>query len=63
MAFELEFKESALKEWRNLDESIRKQFKKKLAERLANPRVEADRLRNRLLQNKAFLLSFPRKNV
>ena len=46
MTFELEFKESALKEWRNLDESIRKQFKKKLAERLTHPRVEADRLRN-----------------
>ena len=46
MSYELAFKESALKEWRKLDESVRKQFKKKLAERLEGPRVEADRLRN-----------------
>ncbi len=46
MSYELAFKESALKEWRKLDESVRKQFKKKLAERLENPRVEADRLRS-----------------
>jgi len=46
MSYELAFKESALKEWRKLDESVRKQFKKKLAERLERPRVEADRLRS-----------------
>lgn len=46
MSYELAFKESALKEWRKLDESIRKQFKKKLAERLEQPCVEVDRLRN-----------------
>ena len=46
MNYELAFKESALKEWRKLDESVRKQFKRKLAERLEQPRVEADRLRN-----------------
>jgi mRNA interferase RelE/StbE len=44
MIYELEFKETALKEWRKLDGSIREQFKKKLAERLENPRVEASKL-------------------
>lgn len=44
MSYELEFKESALKEWRKLDPPVREQLKKKLAERLKNPRVEADRL-------------------
>ena len=34
------------KEWRKLGESVRHQFKKKLLERLAQPRVEADRLRH-----------------
>lgn len=46
MTYELEFKVSALKEWRKLDESVRHQFKKKLVERLDQPRVEADRLRH-----------------
>jgi mRNA interferase RelE/StbE len=44
MTYELEFKETALKEWRKLDGSLREQFKKKLAERLENPRVEASKL-------------------
>ncbi len=44
MSYELEFKASALKEWRKLDAPIRTQLKKKLAERLDHPRVEADRL-------------------
>ena len=46
MSYELAFKESALKEWRKLDDSVRSQFKKKLGERLEQPRIEADRLRN-----------------
>ncbi len=46
MSYELAFKESALKEWHKLDKSVRSQFKKKLAERLEQPRIEADRLRN-----------------
>ncbi len=46
MSYELAFKKSALKEWRRLDASVRKQFKKKLAERLEQPRIEADRLRS-----------------
>ncbi len=44
MSYSLEFKESALKEWRKLDSTIREQFKKKLAERLQRPRLESDRL-------------------
>jgi len=41
MSYELGFLEEALKEWRKLDGSIRKQFKEKLAERMENPRVPA----------------------
>lgn len=44
MSYELEFKESARKEWSRLDNSIKTLFKKKLAERLAAPRVESARL-------------------
>ncbi len=44
MNYSLEFKESALKEWRKLDGGIREQFKNKLAERLQRPRVESARL-------------------
>ncbi len=33
-----------LKEWRNLDNSVRGQFKKKLEERLINPRIPASKL-------------------
>ena len=41
MTFKLRFHTLALKEWRALDSSIREPFKKKLAERLENPRVPA----------------------
>jgi mRNA interferase RelE/StbE len=41
MTYELAFLESALKEWQKLDGDIHGQFKKKLAERLTNPRVPA----------------------
>jgi mRNA interferase RelE/StbE len=44
MNYSLEFKESALKEWKKLDGAIRAQFKKKLAERLERPRVASARL-------------------
>ena len=44
MTYSLEFKESALKEWKKLDGTIREQFKKKLAERLENPRIESSKL-------------------
>jgi mRNA interferase RelE/StbE len=42
--YKLVFKRDAEKEWRKLDSTIREQFKKKLQERLANPRVESARL-------------------
>ena len=44
MSYKLLFKTDALKEWKSLDNSIRKQFLKKLKERLINPRVESSRL-------------------
>jgi mRNA interferase RelE/StbE len=44
MTYELAFLDAALKEWRKLDSNTRDQFKKKLAERLANPRVPAAKL-------------------
>lgn len=44
MTYSLEFKESALKEWRKLDGRLREQLKKKLAERLERPRLESARL-------------------
>ncbi len=44
MSYELEFLEEALAEWKRLDGSIKAQFKKKLAERLTEPRVVSARL-------------------
>ena len=44
MIYELGFVEDALKEWRKLDSGIRGQFKKKLTERLENPRVPSAKL-------------------
>ena len=44
MSFELGFLDEALGEWRKLDGSIREQFKKKLEERLVNPRVSSAKL-------------------
>lgn len=44
MTYSLEFHEKALKEWRALDAAVRERLKRKLAERLETPRVEADRL-------------------
>ncbi|MFJ2331800.1 type II toxin-antitoxin system RelE family toxin [Pseudomonas helleri] len=46
MTFSLEFDQRALKEWHKLGDTVRQQFKKKLAEILINPRVEANRLRD-----------------
>ncbi|MHA3735318.1 type II toxin-antitoxin system RelE family toxin [Pseudomonas sp. Eth.TT006] len=45
MTYELEFSEKAWKEWKKLDSALKDQFKKKLATRLVNPHVPADRLR------------------
>lgn len=42
--YKLKFLPTALKEWKKLDSTIRGQLKKKLKERLQNPRVEASLL-------------------
>ena len=44
MTYSLEFDARALKEWHKLGDTVREQLKKKLAEVLVNPRVEANRL-------------------
>ncbi|MDX9671241.1 MULTISPECIES: type II toxin-antitoxin system RelE family toxin [unclassified Pseudomonas] len=46
MTYDLEFDRRALKEWSKLGDTIRQQFKKKLAVVLENPRIEANRLRD-----------------
>ncbi|EEZ2199433.1 type II toxin-antitoxin system mRNA interferase toxin, RelE/StbE family, partial [Escherichia coli] len=38
MIYELAFDHRALKEWQKLGHTVREQFKKKLSERLINPR-------------------------
>ena len=44
MPYELAFLPEALREWRTLTAGIREQFKKKLAERLIEPRIPASKL-------------------
>lgn len=44
MTYSLEFDARALKEWRKLGDTVRRQLKKKLAEVLLSPRIEANRL-------------------
>ncbi|MDO8271039.1 MAG: type II toxin-antitoxin system RelE/ParE family toxin [Gammaproteobacteria bacterium] len=44
MTYKLRFLPVALKEWKKLGAPIRSQFKKKLAERLENPKVPGDKL-------------------
>ncbi len=44
MNYKLSFHPDALAEWRKLDTTVSGQFKKKLGERLQNPRVPAARL-------------------
>lgn len=39
MSYSLRFHELALKEWKRLDATLQAQFKKKLRERLENPRI------------------------
>ncbi|MFZ2854618.1 MAG: type II toxin-antitoxin system RelE/ParE family toxin [Rhodocyclaceae bacterium] len=41
MSYKLRFHERALAEWRQLDNSVREPLKKKLAERLDQPRIPA----------------------
>ena len=45
MPFDLAFHPQALREWQKLSLGIREQFKKKLAERLIEPRIPASKLR------------------
>ena len=44
MRYNLEFLPKALKEWYKLDGTIKSQFKKKLSERLENPKIVKDKL-------------------
>ncbi|WP_252107181.1 MULTISPECIES: type II toxin-antitoxin system RelE/ParE family toxin [unclassified Halomonas] len=44
MTYRLRFVPAALKEWEKLGAPVKNQLKKKLAERLENPRVPADKL-------------------
>ncbi|MGL5758074.1 type II toxin-antitoxin system RelE family toxin [Plesiomonas sp.] len=44
MTYSLQFKKSAYKEWERLGQTVKTQFKKKLAERLENPHVPSSRL-------------------
>lgn len=44
MIYKLKFLPVALKEWKKLGETIKEQLKKKLEERLENPRVPAAQL-------------------
>jgi len=44
MIYELEFEPSALRAWKKLDSVTRDQFKRKLGERLHNPRMPKDAL-------------------
>lgn len=44
MTYKLTFEKRALKEWEKLGHPVREQFKKKLAERLENPRVASAQL-------------------
>ncbi|WP_207855570.1 type II toxin-antitoxin system RelE/ParE family toxin, partial [Pseudomonas sp. 79_C] len=46
MTYKLEFLPSAMKEWGKLGHTVREQIKKKLAERLQSPKVQADALRD-----------------
>jgi mRNA interferase RelE/StbE len=45
MIYKLKFVPSALKEWEKLAPPLRKQFQKKLRERLKNPKVQSDQLK------------------
>ncbi|BBP45150.1 mRNA interferase RelE [Thiosulfatimonas sediminis] len=45
MTYSLEFDERALKEWKQLDGSIRSQLKKKLEKVIENPKVKKNELR------------------
>lgn len=44
MNYKLNFHNKALKEWNKLDSKIKEQFKKKLKQKLENPKVPKDKL-------------------
>lgn len=44
MTYDLKFVPSALKEWKKLGDTVRKEFKKALEKRLVNPRVPKQKL-------------------
>ncbi|MBS9782369.1 MAG: type II toxin-antitoxin system RelE/ParE family toxin [Arcobacter sp.] len=44
MTYNLEFLPKALKEWNKLNSTVKEQFKKKLKERLENPKIQKDKL-------------------
>ena len=44
MTYKLKFIPTALKEWNKLGETLKRAFKKKLSERLENPRIPKDQL-------------------
>lgn len=44
MSYKLKFIPTALKEWKKIDNSIQKQFKTKLSERLKSPHILSSRL-------------------
>lgn len=44
MTYKLKFIPTALKEWNKLGETLKLAFKKKLSERLENPRIPKDQL-------------------
>ncbi|MGL5468771.1 MAG: type II toxin-antitoxin system RelE family toxin [Shewanella sp.] len=46
MTYKLEFDPRALKEWKKLGDPTRQQLKKKLAEILEHPHIEANKLRD-----------------
>ena len=45
MTYKLKFLPQAWKEWKKLDPSLQRQFKKKLESRLSDPHVAADAIR------------------
>ena len=45
MTYSLEFDERALREWKQIDGSIRSQLKKKLEKVIQNPKIEKNRFR------------------
>ncbi|WP_044418071.1 type II toxin-antitoxin system RelE family toxin [Halarcobacter anaerophilus] len=44
MTYKLKFTKESLKEWNKLDSTVKEQFKKKLEQRLENPKVLKDKL-------------------